>query len=131
MNHILSGLAFTLFFVLGFFTLPPSLNAEERHVFGRWCDSILPGTNKFNRVITITLSKKGAPQAEVEYFDGSVGNEQLTDFGNGMFRIDGRDSGDKYRIVPNNGELQMLDNDGFIRAARRLETSPQSGDCLP
>lgn len=111
--------------------MPTTLNAEKQHIFGRWCDSILPNTNKMNRIITISLSKKGIPEAVVKYFDGSVGNEELTDLGNGMFGIKGSPSGDKYRIVPNNGELQMLDNDGFIRTARRLETSPHLGDCLP
>ncbi len=118
----------TFFIVFNFST--SILNAEQQHIFGRWCDVMIPN-GTMNRVITITLSKEGMPRAKVEYFDGSVGDEQLTDLGNGMFKIIGRDSGDKYRIVPNNGELQMLDNDGFIRTARRLETLPQPGDCLP
>lgn len=104
--------------------------SKEQHILGRWCDVMVP-TGNMNRVITIILSKKGIPEAKVKYFDGSAGNYQLTDLGNGMFKVNGRDSGDKYRIVPNNGELQLLDNDGFIRTARRLETSSKSGDCLP
>ncbi len=101
MINIISGLVFALFFALGIIALPSSPDAEEQHAFGRWCDSILPNTNKMNRVITIVLPEEGMPRAKVEYFDGSVGDEQLTDLGNGIFKINGRPSGDKYRIAPN------------------------------
>ncbi len=113
------------------FIAPSTLNAEEKNILGRWCDQMVPNSNKFNRVITILLSKKGIPQVNSKYYDGSASKRNLTDLGNGMFKLNGSKSGDKYRIVPNTGELQLLDNDGFIRTARRLETSSRSGDCLP
>jgi hypothetical protein len=38
-------------------------------------------------------------------------------------------SGDVYRIVANTGELQLLDSDGLIRTATKLENEPQPDEC--
>jgi len=122
---------YIIVFILMLFIAPSTLNAEEKNIFGRWCDQMVPNSNKFNRVITILLSKQGIPWANSKFYDGSGNKKKLTDLGNGMFKVNGSKSGDKLRIVPNTGELQLLDNDGFIRTARRLETSSRSGDCLP
>jgi hypothetical protein len=46
-----------------------------------------------------------------------------------MFEIVDSPSGDRYRIVPASGDLQLIDNDGLIRVARRLENRPVPREC--
>lgn len=47
----------------------------------------------------------------------------------GMWVAAGYSSGDRYRVVPADGNLQLLHNDGLIRVATRLENKPQPGEC--
>ncbi len=129
MRNNLSGFIIVITLIL--FLAPSTLIAEKRNILGRWCDQMIPNSNKFNRIITIYLSKDGIPWASSKFYDGSAGKRKLADLGKGMFKVIGSSVGDKYRIVPNTGELQLLDNDGFIRTAKRLETSSRPRDCLP
>lgn len=83
-----------------------------------------------NALIKLYISENEVPRAEVKYFDGSKSNRQLTDLGHGLFEINKNKFGEKYHILPNNGDLRMLDNNGLIGTAKRLGDSPNKGECL-
>jgi len=97
---------------------------------GRWCDTMIPGNPKFNRLIVISITDKGAAEIHSEFVDGSSGTYKLKEKSGNIFEKVSSGSGDKYRVVPGNGDLQLLDNEGLIRTARRLEAKPQAEDCL-
>ena len=125
------------FFLTALLAVGPA-SADEKilpegsyHVLGRWCDEMLPNNPSYNSVIEIRLFHDGSVGERSEFGDGSSLDRRLTDAGKGLFKIVGSGSGDMHRIVPNNGELQLLDDDGYIRTAKRLENVPQPGDCLP
>ncbi len=107
-----------------------SANADT--VIGRWCDSPVPNLPKYNRITTISINSQGEAKAHSKFNDGSSRKHKLkeTSGPKGTFyvRIDSI-SGDRYRISPLNGELQLLDKDGLIRVAKRLENKPQAGEC--
>lgn len=99
-------------------------------VLGRWCDRMVPSIDKLNAELKIVVTDSGETQLHSKFGDGSSGVSKLREKGAGIFEQVGSSSGDKYRVVPTTGELQLLDNDGYIRSAKRLENSPQKGDCL-
>lgn len=105
----------------------PSAIADT--VIGRWCDRQLPTLPKYNGIITILINNQGGAEAHVKWNDGSSGKYKLKETSGRIFVKLDSGSGDKYRISPSTGDLQMLDNDGFIRDAKRLENKPQAGEC--
>lgn len=106
----------------------PDARAQET-TLGRWCDKAIPSMPSIWSTITITVQADGSVAATVNYRDGSVGDRVLTETGGGVMMVEGSGSGDRYRIVPSTGDLQLLDNDGLIRTAQRLENTPQAGEC--
>lgn len=103
--------------------------ASAETVIGRWCDKQIPTMPQYNNVMTIYVSGLGRVMMRSNYNDGSSSVHELREMGGGVYaHIDSR-SGDKYRIVGSSGELQLLDNDGIIRTASRLENTPQRGEC--
>lgn len=118
-----SALAIALFSVL----LISPLNAET--VIGRWCDKAIPNMPKWYLIHTILISDDGIPMHRLNAGDGSSTESVLLELGNETYAEQGDQHGDKYRIVPSTGQLQLLDNDGLIRTASRLENSPQQGEC--
>ncbi len=99
-------------------------------VVGRWCDLMVPGNSRFKREITIVATSNTGLIARTRLFDGSGRTLKLKEFGAGIMAVSGSTAGDKFRISAGSGELQLLDNDGYIRSARRLENRPVAGDCL-
>lgn len=61
--------------------------------------------------------------------DGSSSLHVLRELRGNVYAKIGSRTGDKYRIVPSTGDLQLLDNDGLIRVASRLENFPQANEC--
>jgi hypothetical protein len=104
--------------------------ASSGRVLGRWCDEMIPGKRKFRREITIRDSGDGELVLNSVYFDGSKGSDRLREKGMNVFIVVGSAHGDGYRLSASTGALQIFDNDGLIRVARRLENTKKPGDCL-
>lgn len=104
--------------------------SNEDVVIGRWCDVMVPHNQKFKQVIMIIKKASSKLIAKTEFYDGSKRTLELSETPGGFLLIDGSSQGDKFRIVDVNGELRILDDDGFIRSATRLENTPEPGDCL-
>lgn len=101
-------------------------------LIGRWCDRMLPGDLRFNIVMSIVVGGGGSAYLKSEYGDGSSGIVQLREaVGSVYYDVENvghpSDPDDHYRIVQSTGDLQLLDIDGLIRVATRLENSPQYG----
>ena len=102
--------------------------ASAETVIGRWCDKMVPNLPQFNSVMTIMITDEGKVELRLKFNDGSATEVELMEAAGGVYETVG-DSGDKYRIVPNTGNLQLLDDDGLISIATRLENTPQSEEC--
>ena len=85
------------------------------------------------QVMSPAKTKPGALRRRVvlrsKFNDGSSSVQELREAAGSIYVKIGSHTGDKYRIVPNTGDLQLLDNDGLIRMATRLENSPQINEC--
>jgi hypothetical protein len=103
-------------------------NAET--TLGRWCDRMIPLMPQHNAIITIRLNSDGLAEGHIAFGDRSELTRSLREVSGDMFEIVDSRSGDKYRIVAASGDLQLLDNDGLIRIARRLENKPTQGECI-
>jgi hypothetical protein len=103
--------------------------ATAETTIGRWCDKMVPTMSKYNYVMAIVITDEGKVVLRSRYNDGSSGEDMLREIGGGIYATIDNRFGEKYRIVPNNGELQLIDNDGLIRIASRLENKPQPGEC--
>ena len=97
-------------------------------MIGRWCDR-WGSAYKSHRVMTITVRADGEILLSSKFGDGSSRSTPLRERPNGILEKVGSPYGDAYRIVPSDGNLQMLDQDGLIRVGRRLETTARPGEC--
>ena len=96
---------------------------------GRWCDRMIPNIPKYDSILAIFITSDGKVILKAEYGDGSSGMYELRERSGNIYEKIGSSFGDKYRIVPSTGNLQLLDDDGLIRVATRLENTPQSNEC--
>lgn len=103
--------------------------ASADTVPGRWCDRMLPTMPKFNGVMTIALKDDGQVVLRTKFGDGSSKVVQLQELAGSIYAKTGSPTGEKHRVVPSDGSLQLIDNDGIIRTATRLENTPKSGEC--
>jgi hypothetical protein len=103
--------------------------AHAETTVGRWCDKQIPTMPKYNGILAIVITDDGAVELRTRWGDGSSLVTKLSEQSGGIYAAVGSSSGDKYRVVPADGNLQLLDNDGLIRVAIRLENTPQPGDC--
>ena len=101
----------------------------ETQLIGRWCDKQVPSMPKYNGVLEIAISDSGEAEMHRAYGDGSIGSSKLIESPDGFYLVDGSSSGDKYRVIGSDGNLQLLDNEGLIRVATRLNNLPQPGEC--
>jgi len=97
-------------------------------ILGRWCDVMVPGNQRLRRETTIVTTDNGLV-ARTKFFDGSRQTLRLKEQGSVMLVV-GSGSGDAFRVSGGTGDLQLLDRDGLIRIARRLENARQPGDCV-
>ena len=109
-------------------SLPTIVDAQT--ILGRWCDQMMPNSQSMNRVITIEARDDGSTYVVSKFFDGSALEQQVSEQGGGIFAVIESDFGDRYRVVNATGELQLIDDDGLIRTAPRLENVPQPNDCI-
>lgn len=100
----------------------------SEHVIGRWCDPMIPLDPTYNREITIVIVD-GVAHERSRFGDGSRLDNRLEEKGRDFFRVHDSPFGDAYRIE-STGNLQLLDDEGVIRIAERLENKPHAGDCL-
>ena len=96
---------------------------------GRWCDQMIPNIPEYDSILSIVITDNGEVVLKPRYGDGSSGEYELRGKAGSIYERIGSSSGDKYRIVPSTGNLQLLDDDGLIRVARRLENTPQTNEC--
>lgn len=95
---------------------------------GRWCDR-WSAAYKSHRIMTLTIRDDGHIVLLSKFGDGSSSLDEIRERPNGIFEKVGSPFGDKYRIVPSDGNLQLLDRDGLIRVARRFENTARHGEC--
>jgi hypothetical protein len=95
-------------------------------VIGRWCDRMAPG---LSAIMQISADNSGSVGMRVSYSDGSGAEFALDELGAEVYAEPDNSWGERYRIVPATGELQLLDDDGLIRTASRLENTPRDGEC--
>jgi|GEM_PF-3073862 len=103
--------------------------AQAETTIGRWCSKTIPNMPKYNQTMEIVALDNGKVELRSKFGDGSSGTHELQEAAGRIYKRVGSGSGDKYRVVPNTGNLQLIDNDGLIRTATRLENSPQKGEC--
>lgn len=96
---------------------------------GRWCDRMLPNVPKYDSILSIVITRDGKVVLKANYGDESSGVYGLRERSGNIYEKIGSTFGDKYRIVPSTGNLQLLDDDGLIRVATRLENTPKSNEC--
>ena len=123
----MTAMAITVAFVLAFAVG----GVADESIIGRWCDRMIPNMPKYNRTMAIVVADEGRVLLRSEFGDGSSSVNELREARGGVYEKIGSATGDKYRIVSNTGDLQLLDQDGLIRIAARLENTPQGNECLP
>lgn len=111
---------------------PPAASVAQEEaaelVLGRWCDRMVPNNPDYWVVLEIVSEGDRVFRRMIEP-GGNVSEAALTEQGGNVFARSDSPTGDSYRIVPNDGALQLIDNDGLIRTARRLENQPTPGEC--
>ena len=108
--------------------LVPSTGVASETMIGRWCDVVLRSAN-ITQTIEFVIVADGALLMRRAFSDGSSDEVPLEELGGEVYAEVDADFGERYRIVGSSGELQLLDDDGLIRTARRLENTPRAGDC--
>ena len=103
--------------------------AEGETTIGRWCDRMIPNVPKYNYTMAIVITNDGKVMLKSKFNDDSSSINELREAVGNIYEEIGSSYGDKYRIVPSTGNLQLLDEDGLIRVATRLENTPQSNEC--
>ena len=103
--------------------------AAGETTIGRWCDRMIPNLSNYNRTMAIAIADNGTVVLKSNFKDGSSNMNELREVAGSIYEKIGSGPGDKYRIVPSTGDLQLLDRDGLIRVATRLENTPQSNEC--
>lgn len=104
--------------------------AYSETMIGRWCDQPVPTMPRLNQIIEIVLTEQGAFELRSEFGDGSTRVAELEEVSGDLYRDVGGSFGERYRIVSSDGSLQLIDDDGIIRVARRLENAPTAGECF-
>lgn len=98
-------------------------------IIGRWCDEMIPTMPEHNTVLEIVITETNSPVLRSKSVSGSLYTNQLDEQSGGIYLQIDSHTGDRYRIVPSTGNLQLIDNGGIIRVARRLENKPKPDEC--
>ena len=104
-------------------------NVTHELVIGRWCDRPLPSMPSSNNIITIRIDENGGIELLRHFLNSGseTMKKTLTEIDSNVYRDD--NANERYRIVSSTGNLQLLDDDGLIRSATRLENFPVEGEC--
>ena len=95
---------------------------------GRWCDR-WGSAYKSHRIVTLTLRDDGSLVLVSKFVTGNWLRQEIRELPNGIFEKIGNPYKEKVRIIPSDGHLQLLDENGLIRVATRLENTPRPGEC--
>lgn len=106
-----------------------SSNSYAETTLGRWCWKPVPTMPKLNGILEIKIADDGQAYLESKYGDGSSNKIALKELSANYYANPDSKHGDSYRIVENDGSLQLIDNDGIGGTARRLQNEPVEGDC--
>ena len=79
--------------------------------------------------MAIVIADNGKVVLQSQFGDGSSSTNELREAAGSIYEKIGSTYGDKYRIIPSTGNLQLLDEDGLVRVAARLENTPRSREC--
>ena len=80
--------------------------------------------------MAIVIADNGKVVLQSQFRDGSSSTtRELREAAGSIYEKIGSTYGDKYRIIPSTGNLQLLDEDGLVRVAARLENTPSSREC--
>ena len=96
---------------------------------GRWCDQLVPNMPQYNRVMSIVITDDSRIELQSDFNDDSSSIKELRELSADIFEPIEARFGERYRISSSDGNLQLIDEDGLIRTARRLENSAQPGEC--
>ena len=91
---------------------------------------MIPNLSKYNQTMAIVIANDGKVMLKSNFNDGSSSINELREAAGSIYEKIGSRSGDKYRIDQSTENLQLLDEDGLIRVATRLENTPQRNECL-
>ena len=127
--RLLSGMTATRVTAVLVLALATDAVASETTI-GRWCDQMIPNNPQYNRTMAIVVTNDEKVVLQSAFNDGSSSVNELREASSGIYSKVGSSSGDKYRVVPSSGDLQLLDDDGLVRVARRLENTPQRNECV-
>lgn len=103
--------------------------AVAETTIGRWCDRMIPSSPEYNRTMAIVVVNDGEVVLRSKFGDGSSDVRELREAAGYIYEVVGSRAGDKYSVVSSTGNLQLLDDDGLIRVATRLENFPTPGEC--
>ncbi len=102
--------------------------AHAETIVGRWCDIMVPGKAEYYAIKEIVITDDGNIELRSQYGDGSKGIERLVKQDSRHYLTLNR-HGEKYRIIPDSGNLELAGPDGPFRVATRLANTPQDGEC--
>ena len=128
LRSIVPALMFLLIIASSITLLTPKPSHSET-IIGRWCDRMVPGMRRFYRIMTIVKTDSGQIVLKSRFGDGSSSTNRLQRVGSGSYAKADSGFGDRYRTSAN-GDLNLYDNEGFIRTATRLDDTPKSGECF-
>ena len=106
-----------------------SADAAAETMVGRWCDRSIPNLPVGDRIMTIVVRDNGNVDVVSTFRNSAPLVQRLREQRGSVYSIVGSSSGDRMRITAP-GNLQLLDNDGLIREANRLENTPRPRECL-
>ena len=90
---------------------------------------MLPGDPDVDRIVTIAADGGGQVVATVRYHRSPEATRVLSRAPSGVCRNVDSTFGDRYRIVPHAGDLQLRDNARPMRPATRLDDTLARGEC--
>jgi len=95
-------------------------------LIGKWCDLQFSGGPNSNETIEIRVSANGqVVLSRIDYQKSTLNTFNLQEKADNIYVDSQSNSGEKYRITPRTSDLQILDETGLKRTAKRL----LSGEC--
>ena len=102
--------------------------ASAETTIGRWCDIPIQGKSDYNSIKELVVADNGDVELRSQHGDGSKRTEKLVEKDASHYLTLNK-HGEKYRIVPGSGDLELSDADGPFRVATKLGNTPRSGEC--
>ena len=97
---------------------------------GLWCDHRAPSMPQYNGIIELVSTDAGVLQARFRFADGSEVTQQVRKKSKTTYEVINSTWREQYRVVPRTGDLELIDQDGIIRTAKRLRSSRETASCI-